>query len=80
MNPELLKHVRLICGYPQTELASIINVHQSLIAKMEAGTIPIQPETERKMLLAFAEKGIGTKEIALLASVFESRKPKRRHR
>lgn len=74
MNSELFKHVRLIAGYSQTELAEIVGLTQSTIAKIEAGYAPIQSTTERKIREAFSDAGITETEIALLASVFESKK------
>ena len=78
MNKDLLKHCRLLCNYSQTELGSTISVHQTLIGKMENGDIPVQPDTLRKLLNAFADKGIDTEEIALLATVFEAKNKRRR--
>lgn len=78
MDNLLIKHCRQIAGITQKELSEIIWVHHSLISKIEAGTIPIQPDTEKLMLKVFDDKGIGSEEIALLASVFESRKLKHR--
>ncbi len=75
----LMKHCRQIAGITQKELAESIFVHDSLISKIEAGTVPIQPDTLKRMLKVFADKGITETEIALLETVFESRKLKRRY-
>jgi transcriptional regulator with XRE-family HTH domain len=77
MNKELIKHLRFITNLNQTELAERVGVHQTLISKVEAGAIELQPKTEDKLLQVFNDEGITPQDIALLSSVFESKKMKK---
>lgn len=74
VNKELIKHIRSITNLSQMELAERVGVHQSLISKVENGSTPLQPEMEQKILNVFGLEAIGGQEIALLNSVFVSRK------
>lgn len=76
VNKELIKHLRSITNLSQIELAERVGVHQSLISKIENGSTPLQPEMEQKILSVFGSKGIGGQEVALLHSMFDSRKMK----
>lgn len=76
MNHELIKHLRMLSGLSQNDLAEKLGVHQTLISKIEAGERLIQIETERKLLEVFAEAGISEADIYLLKGLFESRKMK----
>lgn len=63
MQPILVKYCRIFCGLSQTELAELIGVHQSLIAKIEKGTVPMQSITERKLLEVFSDMGMNAESI-----------------
>ncbi|QGQ47252.1 helix-turn-helix domain-containing protein [Metabacillus sediminilitoris] len=76
MNTELIRHLRSITNLSQADLAKRVGVHQTLISKIEAGVIELQPHTEQKILSVFGTEGISGQDIALLHSVFESRKMK----
>jgi transcriptional regulator with XRE-family HTH domain len=77
MNRDLIKHLRFISNMNQTELAERVGVHQTLISKVEAGLIEMQPQTEAKLMQVFNDEGITPQDIALLSSVFESKKMKK---
>ncbi|WP_226619765.1 helix-turn-helix domain-containing protein [Cytobacillus firmus] len=76
MNKDLIKHLRSITNLSQTELADRVGVHQTIISRVESGTIPLHPKTEQALLRVFGEEGIGGQDIVLLHSIFESRKMK----
>lgn len=76
MNHEFIRNVRLITNLTQKQLAEKVGVHDSLISKIENGSTPLQPELKNKILSVFGAKGVGGQEIALLNTVFESRKLK----
>lgn len=76
MNNELLRHLRQIAEYTQEEMALKVGCDRSLISKIEANVIPLQPHTEQKILKALGDAGISGAEIALLHTVFASRKMK----
>jgi transcriptional regulator with XRE-family HTH domain len=61
MRPIILKYVRLLSGLTQKELAEKVNISHSMISRIEDGTVPIQPETQFKMLQAFSDQGIDTR-------------------
>lgn len=69
MNGELLKSLRQLVGYSQRDLAEKLGVHDSLICKIESGTVPIQKRTEDKVYQVLDTEGIRGQEIALLQSV-----------
>lgn len=73
MNPKLLKHLRQLCNFTQAELAKEINVHQTLIGKLETGETPIHSRSEEKLKKVFATKGIRERELSLLADIFRMR-------
>ncbi|PWW20223.1 helix-turn-helix protein [Cytobacillus oceanisediminis] len=76
MNVELIKYLRSITDLSQSELASKVGVHQSLISKIEKGIVPAQPETEFKIMQVFSDAGISTQDIVLLQGVFNNRRIK----
>lgn len=72
----MIKHLRLLCGLSQAELGTRASLHQTTVGKLESGVLTLTKATEQKLLFVFAVEGIGGQEIALLHSVFESRKMK----
>jgi transcriptional regulator with XRE-family HTH domain len=74
MNHELIKHLRMLSGLSQNELAEKLDVHQTLVSKIEAGERIIQPQTEEKLRQVFNEAGVSDADISLLKGLFESRK------
>jgi DNA-binding XRE family transcriptional regulator len=77
MDKGLIKHLRFISDMNQSQLAERVGVHQTLISKAEAGLIELKPKTETKLLQVFNDEGITPQDIALLSSVFESKKLKK---
>lgn len=78
MNKELIKHLRSITNLSQAELAKRVGISQSIISRVENGTIPMQLQTEQKILQVFVSEGVSVQDIALLHTIFESRKMKQR--
>jgi transcriptional regulator with XRE-family HTH domain len=77
MNHELIRHLRMLSGLSQNELAEKLEVHQTLVSKIEAGERIIQPQTERKLHAIFSEQaGVSEADIKLLQGIFQSRKYK----
>ncbi|KOS67119.1 hypothetical protein AEA09_14800 [Lysinibacillus contaminans] len=76
INKELIKHLRSIANLSQDELAKRLGVHQTLVSKIEAGLVELQPRTEQKLMNVFKAEGITPKDIALLQSVFTNRNMK----
>ncbi|WP_163971814.1 helix-turn-helix domain-containing protein [Oceanobacillus halotolerans] len=74
MNGKLLKQVRIIAGFSQTELAEKIGCTQALIAYMESGRTKVQPLTEQRILQAISDKGIRQEELFLISSVLKASK------
>ena len=69
MQPILVKWCRLYCNLSQKELAELIGVHQTLVSKIEEGTVPLKQETEHKLLEVFAEMGMDTETILKVKQV-----------
>ncbi|WP_268235638.1 helix-turn-helix domain-containing protein [Halobacillus andaensis] len=80
MNIQLLKHCRQLAELNQSELAKRVQVDQSLISKIEAGTIPIHEETERKVREVFKHEGITAEYIKLLSELFEAKTMKKQRK
>ncbi|WP_347861551.1 helix-turn-helix transcriptional regulator [Salimicrobium sp. PL1-032A] len=74
LNGKLLKHLRLLVGLNQRELALKINKSHSLIAKVENNRRTITTDIERKLFKFFQEQGISEKEITLLSNVIRNTK------
>ncbi len=58
MQPTLIKYCRLFCNLTQKDVAELIGVHDSLVSKIESGTVLIQAETEQKLLEVFSAFGM----------------------
>lgn len=71
MQPLLLKYCRTFLGLTQKDLSELIGVHDSLISKIEAGAIPMQPDTERKLLEVFSEMGMDADSILRVKQMIE---------
>lgn len=76
MNKDLIKHLRIITNLSQQVLSEKVGVHQSVISRIESGETPLKPELEQKILSVFGAEGVSGQDIALLHSVFETRKMK----
>lgn len=76
VQPILLKYCRMFCDLSQAELAECIGVHQSLLSKIESGTIPMQPEIERKLLEVFSELGMDAETILKVKQTINELKQK----
>jgi transcriptional regulator with XRE-family HTH domain len=77
LNGELIKHLRILSGLSQADLAEKLDVHQTLVSLFERGERIIQPQTEEKLHAIFREQaGVSEADIKLLQGIFQSRKYK----
>lgn len=76
MQPILVKWCRLYCKLSQKELAELIDVHQTLISKIEDGTVPIKPDIEQKLLEVFSAYGMDAETILKVKQTINELKQK----
>ncbi len=72
----MIKNLRNLVGWSQTDLAEKLDVHQTLVSKLEAGLVELRTETEERLYKVFDDAGIGFDDVMLLQSVFSASKLK----
>lgn len=77
MQPILLKYCRTFLGLTQKDLSELIGVHDSLISKIESGTIPMQPDIERQLLEVFSAMGMDAETILKVKDTINELKKKK---
>lgn len=74
MKQKVLKQVRVMAGFSQKGLAEKVNVHHSLISKIEAESVQMKPELEYQIKSEFLSAGITEEDIDLINEIFIRRR------
>lgn len=66
MQPLILRYARQLLNLSQQELAEAVGISQSMIAKIESGSVPMQEHTKQKILQMLDEEGFHTENLMIL--------------